>query len=167
MIILVSYMKILGLAAVLMFIIFISGCVSSPTGSVILENVDEETPERSIEEVVAEENLSEEQEEIVEEILEKQEEASEGIKKVEMKNLKFDPAEVTVKKGTTVIWQHNDQYNDRSDIKHLISAFYGKFRSPTLYYGDSYNFTFNEAGEFGYIDIVYKETMRGKITVTD
>ena len=56
-------------------------------------------------------------------------------------NFTFEPAQLTVKVGTTVTWKNRD------DIPHtVVSA--GKFRSKTMDTDDSYSFTFTAAGDY-------------------
>ena len=58
-------------------------------------------------------------------------------------NFTFEPAQLTVKVGTTVTWKN------RYDIPHtVVSA--GKFRSKTMDTDDSYSFTFTAAGDYKY-----------------
>jgi len=58
-------------------------------------------------------------------------------------NFTFEPAQLTVRVGTTVTWKNRD------DIPHtIVSA--GKFRSKTLDTDDSYSFTFTAAGDYKY-----------------
>jgi len=58
-------------------------------------------------------------------------------------NFTFEPAQLTVKIGTTVTWKNRD------DIPHtVVSA--GKFRSKTMDTEDSYSFTFTAAGDYKY-----------------
>ena len=58
-------------------------------------------------------------------------------------NFTFEPAQLTVKVGTTVVWKNRD------DIPHtVVSA--GKFRSKTMDTDDSYSFTFTAAGDYKY-----------------
>lgn len=62
---------------------------------------------------------------------------------VTIDNFSFNPAQLTVKTGTTVTWKNHD------DIPHtVVSA--GKFKSKTLDTDDSYSFTFTEAGDYKY-----------------
>ncbi|MFH1642367.1 MAG: plastocyanin/azurin family copper-binding protein [Nanoarchaeota archaeon] len=84
-------------------------------------------------------------------------------------DLKFKPQQITVDKGTTVKWVHNDQYANNQNIIHQIGLYkHGTIlnaRSGRLSFGDIYNYTFIESGEYYYIDIVFKDKMRGYITV--
>ena len=72
-------------------------------------------------------------------------------------NFTFEPAQLTVKVGTTVTWKNRD------DIPHmLVSA--GKFRSKTLDTEDSYSFTFTTAGDYKYFCSLHPH-MTGMIKV--
>jgi plastocyanin len=62
---------------------------------------------------------------------------------VHIDNFTFQPAELSVKTGTTVIWTNRD------DIPHtVVSA--GKFRSKTRDTDDKFSFTFTAAGDYKY-----------------
>jgi plastocyanin len=62
---------------------------------------------------------------------------------VKIDNFTFEPAQLTVKVGTTVTWTNRD------DIPHtVVSA--GKFRSQALDTDDKYSFTFSSAGDYNY-----------------
>ena len=72
-------------------------------------------------------------------------------------NFTFEPAQLTVKVGTTVIWKNRD------DIPHtVVSA--GKFRSKTMDTEDSYSFTFTAAGDYKYFCSLHPH-MTGTIKV--
>jgi plastocyanin len=76
---------------------------------------------------------------------------------VSIDNFTFQPAELTVKVGTTVTWKNHD------DIPHaVVSA--GKFRSKTLDTDDSFSFTFTAAGEYKYFCSLHPH-MTGTIKV--
>lgn len=88
---------------------------------------------------------------------------------VEIIDLKFLPEEITVKAGTTVVWTNKDYFYGEM-TKHMISSYDGAFRSGTLEWMDSYNYTFTEKdiGEHYYFDILFKErmkTQRGTVKV--
>ena len=75
----------------------------------------------------------------------------------------FKPATLKINKGETVLWKNNDL----KSFKHIISI-YSKDRgviSPQLVYGDEFRHTFNQTGEFVYIDLLFKENMKGKVIV--
>lgn len=72
-------------------------------------------------------------------------------------NFTFEPAQLTIKLGTTVTWKNRD------DIPHtIVSA--GKFRSKPLDTDDSYSFTFTSAGEYKYFCSLHPH-MTGIVTV--
>jgi plastocyanin len=72
-------------------------------------------------------------------------------------NFTFEPAQLTVKVGTTVTWKNRD------DIPHtVVSA--GKFRSKTLDTDDSFSFTFTTAGDYKYFCSLHPH-MTGMIKV--
>jgi len=63
--------------------------------------------------------------------------------KVMIDNFTFEPAQLTVKAGTTVTWTNRD------DIPHtVVSA--GKFRSKTMDTDGTFSFTFTSAGDYKY-----------------
>jgi plastocyanin len=62
---------------------------------------------------------------------------------VKIDNFTFEPAQLTVKVGTTVTWTNRD------DIPHtVVSA--RQFRSTALDTDDKYSFTFTRAGDYKY-----------------
>jgi plastocyanin len=76
---------------------------------------------------------------------------------VHIDNFVFQPAELTVKAGTTVTWTNRD------DIPHtVVSA--GKFRSKTLDTDDKFAFTFTAAGDYKYFCSLHPH-MTGMIKV--
>lgn len=75
-------------------------------------------------------------------------------------NLAFDPAELEVSVGTTVIWT-----NDES-IPHTVTSTDDAFGSDTMQVNDTFSHTFGETGSFDYICAIHPN-MQGTITVTD
>jgi plastocyanin len=77
----------------------------------------------------------------------------------------FEPGEVTVPVGTTVIWEHEGSFN------HTVTADDGTFDSGTLTNGDTFTFTFEEAGAYPFHCIFHGAPdgvgMSGVITVTE
>jgi plastocyanin len=73
--------------------------------------------------------------------------ASENEASVSIKDFAFSPASMTIKKGTTVTWTNED------DVAHTVTPdaqtpnFQG---SGSLSQGESYSFTFDEAGTYDY-----------------
>ena len=62
---------------------------------------------------------------------------------VHIDNFVFEPAQLSVKAGTTVTWMNRD------DIPHTVVCA-GKFRSKTMDTDDKFSFTFTSAGEYKY-----------------
>jgi plastocyanin len=63
---------------------------------------------------------------------------------VAMQSFQFQPKELTVKVGTTVKWTNNDQAG------HTVTSDTGVFDSGNLGNGQTFSFTFSQAGEFPY-----------------
>jgi len=82
--------------------------------------------------------------------------------KVDIANMAFSPADITVKKGTSVTWTNQDS------IQHTVTENDGKSgpSSSPLDQGKSYSFTFNDTGTFNYHCSIHPE-MIGSVTVTD
>lgn len=78
---------------------------------------------------------------------------------VEIKDVKFYPEELTINTGDTIVWVNKE------DAPHLVYEPHNLFRSPKLVLGDSFSFTFTQAGEYIYSDSIFAKTMRGKIIV--
>jgi plastocyanin len=79
--------------------------------------------------------------------------------KVGIDNFAFTPAVLTVKPGTTVVFENHD------DIPHLVVDVDGKFRSKALDTNDRYSVTFDKPGEIAYFCGLHPH-MKGKIIVT-
>jgi plastocyanin len=77
---------------------------------------------------------------------------------VKIENFAFTPKTLTVKVGTTVTFENDD------DIPHLVVANDASFRSKALDTGDSYAFTFTKAGDFSYFCGLHPH-MQGTISV--
>jgi len=78
---------------------------------------------------------------------------------VVIKGFAFDPASMTVARGTTVTWTNMDT------VGHTVVAADNTFSSETLGNGQSYSHTFNDIGIFEYKCGIHP-TMSGKVTVT-
>ena len=137
------------------------------TGAVVEQGLEDETvgEDETLEGDTEEETEPSETEEETEE--ETEQELPPGHHIITIKELRLDPKELTIQKGDTVIWKHEDTWDDTT--KHYLAAHTNEFRSPIFYYGEEFNHTFNEAGTFTYFDIMYKERdlMRGKIIVEE
>lgn len=64
--------------------------------------------------------------------------------KVEIEDFAFSPATLTVKVGTTVTWTNKD------NVGHTATSDTGVFDSGMLQKGESYSFTFSQAGTYPY-----------------
>ena len=77
---------------------------------------------------------------------------------VHIENFTFNPAELTVKPGTTVVFDQAD------DIPHSVVEKNGKFHSAALDTGQSFSMAFPDAGEIDYYCGLHPH-MTGKIIV--
>ncbi len=68
----------------------------------------------------------------------------------------FTPANMSVAPGTTVVWTNMD------DVDHTVTS--DSFSSSALEPGDSFNYTFEDEGEYSY-ECSFHPQMTGKITV--
>jgi plastocyanin len=73
-------------------------------------------------------------------------------------NFSFTPKEVSVAKGTTVIWINHD------DVPHTVVSKDQKFRSKALDTSDQFTFTFTDPGTYVYFCSVHP-IMIGKVIV--
>lgn len=77
---------------------------------------------------------------------------------VKVDNFVFNPQQVTVKAGDTVIWTNHD------DIPHTVTSKTGVFRSKALDTDDKFSFTFATPGSFAYFCALHPH-MTGSIVV--
>lgn len=77
-------------------------------------------------------------------------------KEISMSNFSYDPLEVTVEKGTTVVWVNKDS------VPHNVVG--DNFTSGTLDPGQSFSFTFTEEGTFEYYCSFHPQ-MKGTVKV--
>jgi plastocyanin len=75
---------------------------------------------------------------------------------VRINGMRFEPANITIKPGTTVTWVQD------STMPHLISGKTSGLRSNTLNRGQQYSYTFNQAGRFDYVCGLHP-SMKGSI----
>jgi plastocyanin len=74
----------------------------------------------------------------------------------------FDPAQLTVKVGTTVTWKSVGQST------HDLAARDGSFALGAMSFGQTFSFTFNRAGRFPYVCMQHEgDGMGGEVTVVD
>jgi plastocyanin len=79
-------------------------------------------------------------------------------KTVLIKDFRFSPAKIAVKKGTKVTWVNKDR------APHTVTANNGAFDSGVLEQGDKFTRTFKKAGKFAYHCEIHPE-MKGKVSV--
>lgn len=79
---------------------------------------------------------------------------------VSMKDIKFNPQDVTVKVGQTITWKNNDP------VAHTVTAKSGAdFDSGTVNPGGTYTFTAKKAGKIDYVCTIHPN-QTGTITVS-
>jgi len=71
-------------------------------------------------------------------------------------NFAFDPQTLTVKAGAKVIWNNNDS------APHTVKS--TLFESPPLSSGQTFEYTFNQAGAYDYVCGIHP-SMNGRIIV--
>ncbi len=77
---------------------------------------------------------------------------------VKIDNFTFNPQQITVKAGTTVIWLNHD------DIPHTVTSTTQAFKSKALDTDDKFSFTFATPGTFKYFCALHPH-MTGTIVV--
>lgn len=78
---------------------------------------------------------------------------------VEIKGFAFNPATITIEKGTTVTWTQSDT------APHTVTENGNVFDSGRLTQGQTFSYTFNVAGTFEYHCSIHP-SMKGKVIVT-
>jgi plastocyanin len=88
--------------------------------------------------------------------------ATPAIVLIELGDHFFDPAQLTVKVGTTVTWKSVGQST------HDLAARDGSFALGAMSFGQTFSFTFNRAGRFPYVCMQHEgDGMGGEVTVVD
>ena len=77
---------------------------------------------------------------------------------IKIENFTFNPASITIKPGTTVIWINSD------DIPHSVVENNKNFKSPPLDTGQKYSVVLTTAGEVDYF-CGFHNHMTGKVIV--
>jgi plastocyanin len=81
---------------------------------------------------------------------------------IEMGDHFFDPAQLTVKVGTTVTWKSVGQST------HDLAARDGSFVDGGMSFGQTFSFTFTRAGHYPYVCMQHEgDGMVGEVTVVD
>lgn len=78
---------------------------------------------------------------------------------VPIRDFFFDPADITVASGTTVMWVNE------GSRQHTVTSDDGQFDSEALMPGDSFMVTFTGSGTLTYHCEIHPETMVGSVTV--
>jgi len=121
------------------------------------DDADEEDETNDTTEDDDESGDNESDDEVIEEIDIDDESGSAEI--IEIEDLQFKPEDMTIDVGTKIKWVHNDKFADSDKIKHIIRVYkVGEafdLQSDALFYGDSFEYTFDEPGTYRYISIVY------------
>ena len=79
---------------------------------------------------------------------------------VDIKDVKYKPAKLRIKKGDTVVWINSD------DRDHTVVAKDESFDSGKIAAGEKFKHTFEKTGKFEY-GCEYHPRMKGVIEVTD
>jgi plastocyanin len=77
---------------------------------------------------------------------------------VKIDNFTYNPQQITVKPGTTVVWTNHD------DIPHTVTSKTGAFKSKALDTDDKFSFTFTTPGRYDYFCALHPH-MTGSIVV--
>lgn len=78
---------------------------------------------------------------------------------VEIKQMKFQPASVTIAKGDTVMWTNT------MAIEHTVTADNGSFDSGPLEQNQTFSHTFSASGTVGYHCTIHR-SMKGQVVVS-
>src|SRR5215208_4539775 len=80
---------------------------------------------------------------------------------VPIRDFFFDPADITVESGTTVMWVNEGSHT------HTVTSDDGQFDSEALMPGDSFMVTFTGSGTLTYHCEIHPDTMIGSVTVAE
>src|SRR5215218_458376 len=80
--------------------------------------------------------------------------------KVSIDNLKYEPREIKIKKGETVVWANGD------DRDHTVTADDGSFTSKKIASRDTYERKFTKAGKYKY-HCDYHPRMKATVVVEE
>lgn len=78
---------------------------------------------------------------------------------VAMIDISFDPADITVPVGATVVWTNEDA------VDHTATAGGDTWDSGVVAPGESFDFEFDEPGTYTYLCEIHPTVMQGTITV--
>ena len=80
--------------------------------------------------------------------------------KISIGQMRFEPAVITIKKGSTVTWQQKDA------MPHTVTADNKSFTSQRLGMNDEFTQTFDDTGVYKYYCAIHP-SMRGEVRVVD
>jgi plastocyanin len=80
---------------------------------------------------------------------------------IRIEGFAFDPDEITIASGDTVTWTNYD------DSRHTVTEDDDAFDSDDLDQGDTFSWTFDVAGSYGYFCDRHDETMSGTVNVEE
>lgn len=133
-----------SLVAGLLLTVGLAACGSDDDGGAVAEGGDGSTETTTSETTVAPDDGSSD--------------AAAGTDQVEIVDFAFDPVDVTVAAGTTVTWTNQDE------AAHSISDSALDFESEDMAQGDTYEFTYEDPGEYPYVCGIHNY-MKGTVTV--
>jgi plastocyanin len=79
---------------------------------------------------------------------------------VDIKNFAFSPVTLTISNGQTVTWTNMDS------VSHTVTSTTGVFDSGPISPGQTFSYTFNNAGTFEYSCTIHPTMQHGKVIVT-
>ena len=79
---------------------------------------------------------------------------------VQIKNFAFNPGTVSISSGQTVTWTNMD------NVPHTVTSTTGVFDSGPISPGQTFSYTFNNAGTFEYSCTIHPSMQHGKVVVT-
>ena len=72
------------------------------------------------------------------------------------------------------MWIHNDEYGGRDNLIHILRIYpltprsdFTTVQSTRMQLDDTFNVTLDVPGEYYYVDLIFKDAMKGFITVTE
>jgi plastocyanin len=89
-----------------------------------------------------------------------------GGAEVTMKNIQFDPSDVTIKAGETVTWTNDEGVPHDVDKTSGPGAQFSSGPEGGMMEGDTFEHTFDKAGTYEYVCRVHAPGMSGTIEVT-
>ncbi len=79
---------------------------------------------------------------------------------VTVQNFAFNPVTITISKGQTVTWTNMD------NVPHTVTSTTGVFDSGSISSGQTFSYTFNNAGTFEYSCTIHPSIPHGTVIVT-